>query len=397
VADPLRVALLLSTNYFEEFYGASLGMSREQYLSAYRNDWSWDYCEMLGRAGVPCAIYVPTIEDGDRVTTADGYTVRFLPLSKLFAPWLRYPVLSRTPVGRYISQAVNAGSFLRALRQGLAEDDVDILCVQEYWTARFDVLAHAIDVPIVAIDQGVPDRRELKLLKRSAFRHCGGVVVQTSLEAAKVGRFGGDAVRIPNAVDTAMFSPDGDTESAPTPTILCVGRLHDVQKRLTDVIRALARLPADWRLEIAGTGPDRPMLEQLAAQLGVAERVAFLGFVSDPAELRRLYRRASVMALPSAYEGLPMVLLEAMSCGTPVVGSDIAAISEVIRDGASGLLVPVGDPERLASAMERAVSERDRFGAAARASVLETYDQTVVAPRLADMLRRANRQSVPAR
>ena len=117
------------------------------------------------------------------------------------------------------------------------------------------------------------------------------------------------------------------------------------------MIRALARLPQTWRLQIAGDGPDRVMLERLGAEFGIAERVDYLGFISDSTKLRELYRRASVLALPSAYEGLPMVLLEAMSCGTPVVGSDIPAIAEVIERGRPGLLVPVGDPGSLAEAL----------------------------------------------
>lgn len=387
--ESLRAALLLSTSYFEDFYGSGLGLSREEYLTDYRNDWSWDWCQMLARVGVQCSIYVPTIDVGASVTTSDGYGVRFLPLGKLFSPWLRYPILGRTPLGRYVNQAANAVSLISSLREALKADGIDVLCVQEYWTARFDVLAHVLDIPVVAVDQGLPDRREIKLLKRRAFKRCAGVVVQTMPEAAKVSRFGGRAVRIPNAVDTDMFSP-GEIPVAPHPKILCVARLHDVQKCLSDVVRALGQLPSDWHLEVAGTGPDRGMLEQLASDLGVADRVTFLGFVADATALRQLYRGASVVALPSAYEGLPMVLLEAMSCGTPVVGSDIAAIAEVIEDGHTGLLVPVGEVSSLAAALRRGVAERGRFGPAARRAILASYDQTAVAPRLAEMLRAAS-------
>ena len=223
------------------------------------------------------------------------------------------------------------------------------------------------------------------MFKRRAFERCSGVVVQTMSEAAKVARFGGEPARIPNAVDTDTFAPAEGPESDPA-TILCVARLHEVQKRLSDVVRALAQLPPDWRLQFAGSGPDQAMLEALARELGVADRVHFLGFVGDASELRRLYREASVVALPSAYEGLPMVLLEAMSCGTPVVGSNIAAIAEVIDDGETGLLVPVGAVASLAEALRRVVAERRRFGNAARRAILASYDQTVVAPRLAQLL-----------
>ena len=391
----LRAALLLSTSYFEDFYGSSLGLSRQEYLVDYRNDWSWAWCKMLAPAGVECSIYVPTIAEGEFVTTPDGRDVRFLPLGRLYSPWLRAPVLKRTPVGRYIGQAANAAALLAPLRESLTADRVDVLIVQEYWTARFDVLAGRLGVPVVAVDQGVPDRREIKLFKRRAFGRCSGVVVQTMSEAAKVARFGGEPVRIPNAVDTDTFSP-GEGPEADLPTILCVARLHEVQKRLSDVVRALAQLPPEWQLQLAGTGPDKAMLEALARELGVADRVHFLGFVGDAIELRRLYREATVVALPSAYEGLPMVLLEAMSCGTPVVGSNIAAIAEVIDDGQTGLLVPVGAVSSLAAALRRVVAERSRFGAAARRAILTSYDQAVVAPRLADLLGEATGSFHPA-
>jgi glycosyltransferase involved in cell wall biosynthesis len=391
VSEPLRVALLLSTRYFEDFYGAGLGLTRRQYLDGYRNDWSWDWCRMLAEEGVQTTIYVPTTEHGKHVTTADGYSVRFLPLGVAAAPWVRFPVLERSPVGRYVGQAANAVAFLAPLRSALTADQVDVLCVQEYWTARFDVIVRALDHPVVAVDQGVPDRHEIKLLKRGSFGRCAGAVVQTDREVGKVARYGGQAQRIPNAVDTRLFCPDGDDNGGPDTVVLCVGRLHDAQKRLSDVIRALALLPAQWRLEIAGTGPDRPALERLAGELGVSSHVNYLGFVSDSTQLRDLYRRASVLALPSAYEGLPMVLLEAMSCGTPVVGSDIAAIAEVVEPERTGMLTPVGAPDRLAEALREAVARRKELGQAARAAILTTYDQAVVGPRLAELLRMARR------
>ena len=243
--------LLLSTSYFEDFYGSSLGLSRQEYLVDYRNDWSWAWCRMLAPAGVECSIYVPTIAEGESVTTPDGRDVRFLPLGRrVLAVAARVPVLNRTPVGRYIGQAANAAALLAPLRESLTADRVDVLIVQEYWTARFDVLAGRLGVPVVAVDQGVPDRREIKLFKRRAFGRCSGVVVQTMSEAAKVARFGGEPVRIPNAVDTDTFSP---------------GEGAEVRSADDPVRRAAPRGPEAAVGRRAGAGP-------VAARLAAAAR-----------------------------------------------------------------------------------------------------------------------------
>jgi glycosyltransferase involved in cell wall biosynthesis len=396
VSASLRVAILLSTDCFEDFYGTGLGLSREEYVAAYRNDWSWDWCRNLRRSGVSCAIFVPTIARGARVHTAEGVDVEFLALGRAWSPWRRAPVLARTPVGRYLSQGFNAAAFIRPLRRALAEHAVDVLCVQEYWTARFDLLASVIDVPVVAVDQGIPARREIKLGKRRAFERAAGVIVQTESEAGKVARYGGDPARIPNAVDASFYSPAPSRGTDRELRILTVGRLHDAHKRISFVIRALAQLEPEWTLQIAGRGPDQARLEALATSLGVRDRVSFLGFVAEPSELRELYRRACVFVLPSAWEGLPMVLLEAMSCGTAVVGSTIPAISEVIHDGIDGLLVSGTDVEQIAVSIRSAGAERDRLGAAARIAILGTYDQTVVGPQLASFLSEAAHRAGPS-
>jgi glycosyltransferase involved in cell wall biosynthesis len=299
-------------------------------------------------------------------------------------------MLERTPVGRYFGQLVNTVAMLAPLRAALDEDRIDVVCVQEYWTARFDTLARTLRRPVVAVDQGLPDRRELKWLKRGAFAASAGAVVQTEREAEKVRHYGGHARRIPNAVDAEFFSPDpAPAATKVQPEILFVGRLHDAQKRVSDALKALWLLPENWRLTVAGSGPDEAPLRRLADELRVGERVSFAGFVGDSERLRDLYRRADVVAMPSTYEGLPMVLLEAMSCGTPVVGSRIPAIAGVVRDGETGSLFPVGAPDRLASALTDAVADRDRLGDGARRSILADYDQAVVGPRLAEFLSNA--------
>jgi colanic acid/amylovoran biosynthesis glycosyltransferase len=171
--------------------------------------------------------------------------------------------------------------------------------------------------------------------------------------------------------------------------VLTVARLLDRQKRISDLIAAIALLGGDWRLRILGSGPDEATLRAHALRLGAQACVTFLGFTLDQARVRDECRACSVFALPSAYEGLPMALLEAMSCATAVVGSDIPAIAEVITDGRDGLLAPVGDPERLAGRIQEADERRVELGAAARETIELWYSQNVMGRRLVEVMEAA--------
>lgn len=381
----LRAAILLSTESFEDFFEGQLGYDRERYVSEYRNDWAWDYCKALSAAGVDPLLYVASYGANDSAETADGYRVRFLSITGGYAPWRRAPVLKRTPVGRFVAQLANTRAFLPALRAGLREDEVDVLAIQEYWTGRYDLLATRLGhVPLLAIDQGLPDRRELKWLKRRTLPRAHRIITQTEEEAGKVRRYGGAAERIPNGVDLTLFSP-ADPPRERERTVLVAARLFDYQKRISDLIAALALLPADWHLDVVGDGPDGASLRGAAARLGVADRVDFHGFL-ERSRLRELYRACGVFALPSAYEGLPMALLEAMACGAAPVGSDIPAIAGVITDDVDGRLVPVGEPTALAAAIEDAYTRRVELGAAARATVCRDYSQGGLGSRLSALV-----------
>ena len=139
------------------------------------------------------------------------------------------------------------------------------------------------------------------------------------------------------------------------PVILGVGR-HHFQKGFDTLLRAFARvrqqMPA--RLVILGEGPERPNLERLAAELGVAADVDLPGFDPNPF---RYMRRAGVFVLSSRYEGLPNVLIQALACGCPVVSTDCPSGPwEILDGGRYGALVPVDDVEAMAQAIVRALS-----------------------------------------
>jgi glycosyltransferase involved in cell wall biosynthesis len=139
-------------------------------------------------------------------------------------------------------------------------------------------------------------------------------------------------------------------EPGQPPLILGAGRLTR-QKDFSTLIRAYALVAAqrDCRLMILGEGQERSALEGLAARLGLDDRVALPGFVSAA---MAYMAHAGLFALSSAWEGFGMVLVEAMAMGTPVVSTDCpSGPREILRDGELGPLVPVSDPEALASAM----------------------------------------------
>ncbi len=135
------------------------------------------------------------------------------------------------------------------------------------------------------------------------------------------------------------------------PVILAAGRLTE-QKDFATLIRAFARVRAQRpvRLVILGEGRLRPDLLALSAELGVQEDVDLPGFVANPYQYMA---RASLLVLSSLYEGLPGVLIQALACGCPVVSTDCPGGSkEILADGAYGALVPIGDVQAMASAME---------------------------------------------
>lgn len=136
------------------------------------------------------------------------------------------------------------------------------------------------------------------------------------------------------------------------PVVLTCARL-DEQKGHSVLLRAATEIPAAVFV-LAGEGPERPALEAQVGELGLADRVLFLGHRADVPEL---LAACDVFALPSLYEGSSLAVLEAMAARRAVVSSAIGGTDELIEDGESGLLVPPGDPGALAVALRRLLSD----------------------------------------
>ena len=176
-------------------------------------------------------------------------------------------------------------------------------------------------------------------------------------------------------IDTETFNPRGRAEAcraaALDPSrryILFVGRLDDKVKRVGDLIRALSALAAEFidvDLLIIGEGEDGAALRRLATDLE-PERVRFLGWVQQRYKLAQYYNAAECLVLASVSEGFPTVVGEAMACGTPVVGSDVGGIGEMVVPGETGWLLPPGDTLALKAALTEVLSEPERLSAMRR-------------------------------
>ena len=207
-------------------------------------------------------------------------------------------------------------------------------------------------------------------------RHVDGLVAASVVErhtlVADYGAAAPHTTVIPCGVDTELFRPvardaaRARVDAGDGPLILYVGRIAPV-KGLETLLDAVARLRAAGsaiRLLVVGGEADEPRegheaeIRRRVDALGVREAVRFVG--AQPQEtLRDYYAAADVTVLPSYYESFGMVALEAMACGSPVIGSRVGGLATTVRDGVTGFLVPDGDVGALAERVEMLVGDAD--------------------------------------
>jgi glycosyltransferase involved in cell wall biosynthesis len=223
------------------------------------------------------------------------------------------------------------------------------------------------------------------------YQRCDHLMVNTrALRAwAIAGGWSADRVHhVPNFADAVVQAPvaRADLETpADAPVILALGRLHP-NKAFDVLIEALVELPRAV-LWLAGEGPLRVPLEDLARRRGVAPRVRFLGWRDDAAAL---LAAADVLACPSRHEPLGNVVLEAWAHGVPVVAARATGPAELIRDGVDGLLVETEDVHALAGALGRVIENRPLAMALVKAgqeAYARDYAEPVVVARTLDLFK----------
>jgi glycosyltransferase involved in cell wall biosynthesis len=202
----------------------------------------------------------------------------------------------------------------------------------------------------------------------SILSSCAQVVVvdQTALDFCH-SRGLKNSCKITSGVDRKFFSLGNHKDRS---GILYIGK-HNMLKGLKETIKAFLKTADKFKehLFLVGRGIDMngfnktgffldPEEQDSFENLFKEKRIHFLGEL-DPVDLRDKYRSSKLLVLPSLSEGFPLSILEALSCGTPVVASDVGSISEVIQNGRNGYLIPKADPEELAKAMVKLVNGRN--------------------------------------
>jgi teichuronic acid biosynthesis glycosyltransferase TuaC len=299
----------------------------------------------------------------------------------------RYPVIPK--VGMTVAPFLLASALKPAIGRIIDEGyDFDLIDAHYFYPdgVAAVMLGRYFNKPVVITARGtdiniLPQYRLPRKQICWAASHAAGMITVCNALKDEMMQLGIDGSRITplrNGVDLELFRP-GDRKALRESlgmdqfTMISVGHLephkgHDL------VIKALPAI-ADARLLIIGNGPERKKLEELAAQLMVAERVMFLGPIPQ-ARLKDYYAAADVLVLASSREGWANVLLESMACGTPVVASSVSGTPEVVTSPDAGVLMAERTPEALAAAVRHLRDHYPTHEATRRYAEQFSWDET---------------------
>lgn len=247
--------------------------------------------------------------------------------------------------------------------------------------------------PILATLQGsdifqVPRSWLGRWLTKVILRHCNYISVLSQALAASTIALGipkSVITVIPNGVDVSQFFPSVRSR---WPMILYVGTLI-TRKGVNYLLQAMSKVvqvQPSFQLVIVGEGPERSNLEKMARDLNLSKHVFFSG-AQSPDEVRQWMQQAKIFILPSVEEGLGVVLLESMACGTPIIATAVGGIPDVVTPDV-GILVPPADSDSLAKAILHLLQDDERWrkmSENARKQAEEKYDWQRIAGRFIEI------------
>jgi glycosyltransferase involved in cell wall biosynthesis len=349
-------------------------------------------CAALVRQGCEVEVATTTIDGAGDVpvepgkpVVMDGVTIRYFS-----SPWLR--------------RLYYAPRLARALRDAPRPDLVHAHSVFLWPTWAAARAARARGIPRVLSPRGmlvqdlvrrrspIAKRAWIAMIERGNIESAAAIHVTSEIEAQELRGFGfrlPPLVAIPNGVDvTAALDASSRAPDATEPVVLALGRVH-WKKGLDRLVEAMVHLP---RVKLLIVGNDEEgyadKLRALAAQRGVMERVEIRGPAYGEEKLR-LYRRCTLLALPSLSENFGNVVLEAMAAGCPVVVTPEVGAAPIVR-AAGGGIVAAGDPRSLAQAIGSIVDDEGRraqLAEAGREHVVRGYSWDAVARRMIEAYR----------
>jgi glycosyltransferase involved in cell wall biosynthesis len=273
-------------------------------------------------------------------------------LQELEVPFFEIPALSRD------SHGMNDLRALSQLRAALGDFEPQLISAH---SSKAGILARlaarSLGLPALftahgwAFTEGVPalQRFGARWIERGASTLAQLIILVSEYDrriavSSSVG--GAEKLRvIHNGMPDISLDEQARPEVAP-PRMIMIGRFAE-QKDHRTLFQALAQLrDRDWFLDLVGDGPLRSSAQELVVELGLEDRVSFLGMRTD---VSSLLARAQIYVLSSRWEGLPRSIIEAMRAGLPVVASDVGGVAELVEDGSTGCLVPRGDVDALAA------------------------------------------------
>lgn len=301
-----------------------------------------------------------------------------LPLAKAKAEWGAqhsfYPSIQHHHLFYRLARRFTRQSAENLKRTWLRQKSPAMLCISNgnaYQGLDWMEAAMAENVPFVTIAQAHADfldpidsRAEMLIKAFSAARinyfvaRANQVLVETQLGF----RFT-NASLIANHTRHLQVTSCIPWPQQPDDTmrLACVGRLHPASKGQDLLFQALSSIhwkERDWQLSLFGAGEQEHCLRRLTALLGISERVHFMGHISDPLEIWKTHH---ALVLPSRYEGSPLVLMEAMLSGRPVIATAVAGIPELIQHGRTGFMADAPTVENLQRCLDQAWVKRSEW------------------------------------
>lgn len=311
-------------------------------------------------------------------------------LTVYLLPSIGTPKFLQTPSSPYVMH----------LRDTLRKLQPDIIHLQTHLNLtaiEASLIAYRLEIPMVTTIHGVIAKTNplldtcqliyLYTFGRIIFKNSRRIICLTKQDASDLVVLGcppGKIRIVPNGVDTELFKPCAVHEDN---LIVWHGR-YVPSKGLKHLIRAAAIIAQKGnprvRIALVGHGTLRAKIALMAQSLKLTDNITFLNRL-PLRDLALFLSRASICALPSEREGMPWALLEAMSCGIPVVGSNISGIKDVVTHGQNGILVSPRDPEALADAILTLLGDRNlrrTIGQNARELMIRKYSWDVITPRI---------------